>query len=222
MRIGFVGKGTLRAFKEKYSACAERAELLLFGFEGMGEVSYEKELKGQSTFFEEAALLSKAWKNTLVCGCITDTRGHKRKSVVVADKGRLLGVSDMLNVIDGEVGSGAALKIYETSSGRMGVAVADDLNFPDVVKSLAVCGCDFIVCPYGRLTDSLQSVLLRAYAYCYGVPIFFCGVGYSMLADVSGSIAFASPQSPVYTDFENVKEYHLVETRRRGFFRPTL
>ena len=222
MRIGFIGKETLRAFKEKHSACAERAELLLFGFEGMGEVSYEKELKGESSFFEEAALLSKTGKNTLVCGCITDTRGHKRKSVVVADKGRLLGVSDMLNVIDGEVGSGAALKIYETGAGRMGVAVADDLNFPDVVKSLAVCGCDFIVCPYGRLTDSLQSVLLRAYAYCYGVPIFFCGVGYAMIADVSGSIAFASPQSPVYTNFENVKEYHLVETRRRGFFRSTL
>lgn len=224
MRICFVGKGRLGTFREKdgKNCDNESADILIFGFEGMGEVSYEKELKGESGFFEEAALLSKAAKNVVVCGCITDTRGHKRKSVVVAENGRLLGVSDMLNVVDGEVGSGAALKIYDTKAGKMGVAVADDLHFPDVVKSLAVCGCDFIVCPFGRVTDSLQSVLLRAYAYCYGVPIFFCGCGYAMIADVSGSIAFASPQSPVYTDFENVREYHLIETRRRGFYRPSL
>ena len=101
----------------------------------------------------------------------------------------------------------------------MGVAVAEDLYFPEVIKSLTACGSEFIVCPFGKITDSLQSVLLRASAYTYGVPLLFCGKGYCMLAASNGSISFASPQSPVYTDFENAKEYHLVETRRRGIFR---
>ena len=104
----------------------------------------------------------------------------------------------------------------------MGVVVADDLYFPDIVKSLAVCGCDFIVCPFGRVTDSMQGVLLRAYAYCYGVPIFFCACGYCFAVNTDGGVAFASPHSPVYTDFEIKKEYHLVETRRRGCFHPSL
>ena len=219
MRVGFVGKGALREFKNNTE---EKADVLLFGFDGLGVVNYEKELKGESGFFEEVALLSKLGKCAVVCGCVTDTRGHKRKSVVVAENGRLLGVSDMLNVIDGEIGSGAALKLYDTKVGKMGVVVADDLYFPDVVKSLAVCGCDFIACPFGRVTDSMQSVLLRAYAYCYGIPILFCGCGYCSLASADGNIAFASPLSPVYTDFENVKEFHLVEMRRRGRFRPSL
>ena len=217
MRIGFVSKDSLRAFKESWNG--EQADLFVFGFEGMGEVSYEKELKGESGFFEDAALLSKATKGIVVCGCITDTCGHKRKSVVVAQNGRLSGVSDMLNIIDGEYGAGAALRVYDTKLGRMGVAVAEDLYFPEVIKSLAVCGSEFIVCPFGKVTDALQSVLLRASAYLYGVPLLFCGKGYCMLADSKGSICFASPQSPVYTDFENVREYHLVETRKRGFFR---
>jgi hypothetical protein len=68
----------------------------------------------------------------------------------------------------------------------------------------------------------LQSVLLRANAFCYGVPIFFVGNGYSMIADVAGNISFASPQSPVCVDFENVHEYHLIETRRRGFYHSSL
>ncbi len=226
MRICFVGTDTLRSFR-KGSVCesgdvASKAELFLFGFRGIGEVNYEKELKGETNYFEDAALLSKARKAVVVCGCVTDTRGHKRKSALVAENGRLVGVSDMMNVVDGEIGCGAGLRVYETKLGRMGIVVAEDLNFPDVIRSLAVCGSDFIVCPFGRVTDSIQQVLLRADAYCYGVPIFFCADGYCMIAAPSGDIAFASPHSPVYTEFENVREYHLIETRRRGFFRASV
>ena len=222
MRICFVSRGDLKSFREIYEGepPCERidADVFIFGFNGMGEVCYEKELKGETSFFEDAALLSKQSKSVVVCGCLTDTRGHKRKSAVVAENGRLAGVSDMLNVIDGEAGSGAALRVYDTKAGRMGVIVADDLNFPGVIKALAVCGSDFIVCPFERAAD-VQGVLLRAFAYCYGVPIFFCSDGSCMVADVSGNIAFASPQSPARLEFESVKEYHLVETRRRGFYK---
>lgn len=222
MRICFVSRGDLRSFRETYegeAACARiEADVFIFGFNGMGEVSYEKELKGETGFFEDAAMLSKISQSVVVCGCVTDTRGHKRKSAVVAENGRLAGVSDMLNVIDGEAGSGAALRVYDTKAGRMGVVVSDDLNFPSVIKALAVCGSDFIVCPFERAT-AVQGVLLRAFAYCYGVPVFFCADGYCMVAEVSGDVAFATPQSPASLEFESVKEYHLVETRRRGFYK---
>ena len=216
MKICFVGQGKP---SEYLSNCEEEnAELYLFGFDG-GEVSYEKELKGESGFFEETALLSKTSKSVVVCGCITDTRGHKRKSAVVAEKGRLIGVSDMMNVVDGGIGCGAALRVYDTKIGHMGIAVAEDIFFPENMKALALCGSDFIVCPFGSVTDSVQQVLLRAYAYMYGVPIFFCGRGYSMIADVTGNIAFATPQNTASVTFENRKEYHLIETRRRGCYR---
>jgi len=212
MKIRFVGRGKP---SEYLHACEEEiTDLYLFGFDG-GEVSYEKELKGESGFFEETALLSKTTKSVVVCGCITDTRGHKRKSAVVAENGRLIGVSDMLNVMDGEIACGAALRVYDTKMGHMGIAVAEDIRFPENIKALAMCGSDFIVCPFGEVADSMQQVLLRAYAYMYGVPIFFCGPGYSMVADASGDIVFATPQNVASVTFENVKEYHLVETRRR-------
>ncbi len=216
MKIRFVGRGLLEDFKESYEN--EGEELLLFGFEGMGEVSYEKELKGESGYFEQAALLSKEAKGVVVCGCITDTRGLKRKSAVVAENGKLLGVSDMLHAIDGEVNTGADLRIYQTKLGRMGLVVAEDILFPEVIKSLALCGSDFIVCVFGGVTDSLTQALLRSYAYLYGIPILFCGVGYSMIADMGGSIAFSSPHSPIITDFQNTREYHLIETRKRGVY----
>ncbi len=224
MRICFVSNGTLRAFRGNgergMAACLQESEkgqtdLLCFGFNGIGEVSYERELKGESSFFEDAAALSKELGALVVCGCVTDSRGLKRKSALVAENGRLMGVSDMLYVVDGEVSCGAALRVYETKMGKMGVAVAEDLHFPDVVKSLALCGSDFIVCPFGKVCDEMQGVLLRAYAYMYGVPILCCGDGYAMLADGKGRLAFSSPVSPAFFSFENRKEYHLLQTRRR-------
>ncbi len=220
MRVCFVSKGSLSSFAKRREPTEKGdAEIIVFGFNGLGEVSYEKELKGETHYFEEAAALSKRAQAVVVCGCETDTRGHKRRSVVVAENGKIAGVSDMLNAVDGEVSCGAALRVYETRAGKMGVIVAEDLLFPEVAKSLVVCGSDFIVCPYLKL-DELHSVLLRATAYFYGVPIFFCCDGYAMAAEASGRISFASPQSPVLAEFKPVKEYHLVETRRRGFYRP--
>ena len=220
MRIGFVSRGRLRAFKEEYcnSCDRDRTDILLFGFDGVGEVSYEKELKGESGFFEDVALLSKAGQNVVISGCVTDTRGIKRKSAVVAEKGKLLGVSDILHAIDGKIGCGAGLKIYPTECGKIGVVVAEDLFFAETVGALSLCGCDFIVCPFGKITDSLQSVLLRANAFHCGVPILLCGQGYCMVAKPTGELVFASPQSPAFFNLENGKEYHLVETRRRMYF----
>lgn len=220
MRVGLVNSGRLRSFRD--GAGLDGTELAVFGFEGIQEVCYEMELKGESHYFEDVAVLSKKLKNVIVCGCVTDTRGYKRKSAVVAENGKLLGVSDMLNVIDGVAGAGAALRVYDTKLGKMGVAVAEDLYFPETVKALSVCGSDFIVCPFGSMQDGMQTVLLRAYAYCYGVPIIFCAQGYGALVNANGSIAFASPLSPVQCALDCSREYHLIETRKRGYFRGAL
>ena len=213
MKIRFVCRGKVGALQENYECDGEG--LIVFGFGGLGEVNYEKELKGESHFFEQVAGLSKEGKNVVVCGCVTDTRGLKRKSAIVAEKGRICGVSDMLRVTDGEVNAGAGLRLYETSMGRMGVIVGEDIQYSETIRAAVLCGSDFIVCPYGQVRDSFLQTLLRVYAYSYGAPILFCGDGYAYLVSPSGTIEFASPQDAV-VEFENVKEYHLIETRQRG------
>lgn len=216
MEICFVSKGRVGDF---YKYAYQKSDIIVFGFQSIGEVSYEKELKSETFYFEEVARLSKQTSNVVVCGCVTDTKGHKRKSAVVAENGRILGVSDMLNVLDGEVSCGASLRVYDTKIGRIGVVVAEDLYFPDAFASLALCGADCILCPYGAI-DGIESVLCRASAFYYGVPVGLCGVGYAFIAEPSGSLAFSSPISPSYAKIETPKEYHLIETRRRGFYKP--
>lgn len=218
MRVRFVSRGSI--LEDVHSEGEAKAELIVGGFLSRSEVSYERELKGETRFFEGLAALSKTKRAVVVCGCVTDAKGFKRKSAVVAENGKILGVSDMLNVLDGEVGSGAALRVYETGKGRMGVIVAEDLYFPETVKTLSVCGSDFIVCPFSSPIESVESVLIRAHAFCFGVPILLCGHGYCAAASADGSLVFAGAESPAEFSFSPVKEYHLVETRRRGFYRP--
>lgn len=212
MRICFMGQGT--ALKTQKN---ERADLFLVG--GMDEVSYEKELQGETKFFEEATLFSKKMQSVVVKGCITDTHGHKRKSALVAENGRLLGVSDGLYAMDDKIGAGAALHVYETKVGRMGVLVGEDLSFPETVRSLVDCGSDFVVCIYEKAEGELPAVLIRADAYFFGVPILFCGNGRGMVATTDGNMSIDTEQAPFYTDFEYAPQYQLVRVRKKGNFK---
>ena len=217
MRICFVTSGDLAEFSEKQAEFT--SDITCFSFMALGEVSYEKELRGETSLFEDVALLSKEGQNVVVCGCYSDSRGIRRKSVVVADRGRILGVSDMVNHLDSsDYRPGAGIKTFDTKAGKLGIVVAEDLYFPQVMETLSLCGADFIVCIFEELNESLEQVVMRAHAYLYGVPVCLCAYGYAQASDISGKLIFASPSSPCILEMEREQEYHIIETRRRGFF----
>ena len=191
-------------------------DVALFGFSALGEVDYESELSGKTDKFGQMARLSYSSKCALLCGCMTDSRGLKRRSVAAADRGKLLGISDMLHVIDGdEVRCGAGLGIYRLGGYTVGVIVDSDLYFPEVIKSLSECGCNLVVAVMQEVSDEMPPLLIRSYAYLYGVPIVMISSRAAYFADISGVIA-TSNQS--VCTFETVPKngYRLVTSRRRG------
>ncbi len=211
MQVCFVSRENVNDF------CCAGADVVIFGFRSIAEeVSYERELKGETKHFEDIAILSKDYKNVVVCGCMTDTMGLKRKSAVVAQNGKILGVADMLYSIDRSFNPGAGISIFDTQIGKIGLIVGTDLFFPDLLKSLSLCGCEYIICPYGEVFDGTEQVVARAYAFLYGIPIFLCGIGYSAIANGNGELCFSSPHSPILCDVERKKDFHLVESRERG------
>lgn len=215
MKIAFAGGIPPCDFQNIYDEKTNDAELVLFGLDVKKCVSYERELNGETQFFKEVALLSKKTGGVVVCGCVTDARGHLRKSAVVAEKGRLLGVSDAVYTRDSDVSGGALMRVYETEKGKIGVLVGEDLYAPDLMHSLTLCGSEYIVCPFYRV-ESLHTSLLRSHAFCYGTPLVFCAQNYALIADPSGEIAFGTPQAPTYFNYSYKGEYHLVQTRKRG------
>lgn len=220
MRVCFVSRESVSTFRE--NGLALNVDITVFGFDGLGEVCYERELSGETSYFENVALLSKERKGIVVSGCVTNVHGHKRNSAVVAEKGKLLGVSDALYAFDRRSNAGGALKLYDTALGKTGVLVADDLYAAELWKGLSLCGCECVVCPFGRVQNEMQTVLLRAYAYTYGLSVLFCGKGLCAVVEGDGRLRFSSPHSPVETTFERRAEYHLLERRQRGFLSSSL
>ena len=218
MRICFLTNGNLSDQTADLQVCG--ADVILCGFQALGEVSYERELRGETNLFEDVALLSKEAQNVVIGGCFTDSHSMRRKSVVVAERGRILGVSDMVNRIDGGAyRAGAGVKIYETKVGRLGVIVAEDIYFPRVGETLSACGAEIAINIFEQFSDSLEPVLARAQAFFYGIPFLLCGYGYAFAADIGGKVRFASPRNLCSYELTREQEYHLVETRQRGFYR---
>ena len=191
-------------------------DIALFGFSGLGEVDFERELKGETDKFEDAAKLSKSANCGLLCGCKTVSRSIIRKSVAVSDRGKLLGISDMNHVIDCEdFKSGSSLGFYKVNGCNVGLCIENDLLFPDTVKSLTMCGCNAIIAVMEELRDGLPPLLIRAYSYLYGVPIVMCAGKTAYFADISGAIATSTQEITLF-EVNPENRYHLVTTRAKG------
>ena len=202
----------------KDAANLPRCDIAVFGFKGLGEVDYESELRGVTDKFEDCARLSKTAGCGVVCACKTKSRGILRKSVAVADRGKLLGISDMTHVIDCEDWkSGAGLGFYSVGGYTIGLIVENDLLFPECFNSLSLCGCNLIIAVAEELKDNVPPLLIRAYSYLYGVPVVMCAGNMAYFSEVSGAIAGSAQQFSMF-EITPQNRYHLITSRTRGLF----
>ena len=195
----------------------EEQNLVVFGFNGMGLVSYKKELIGQTEYFQDLAKLSKQLNTTIICGTDTDTYGVFRHSAVVADRGRILGVSDSVHTIDeSEFVSGGNYSVYQTSAGKIGVIVAEDIFFAESSKHLSMCGADFIVCIIKKLENFMPITLIKANSFMNGVATALVAQEYASVANSQGKIISAAKSDLLKVKVNIDKEYHIISSRRRG------
>ncbi len=213
MKICVVTEGR-KNFSVRLPAC----DVALFGFSTLGMVDYESELSGKTDKFESMARLSGAARCGVFCGCLTDSRGLKRKSVAVACCGKLLGISDMLCVLDGEdYKSGASVGIYHIGGYRVGVCIDNDLRFPDCIKTCADCGCNLIVAFLEDASDGMTPLLIRSYAYVYGIPVVLSCGRVAFFSDVTGVLASSNCDVAVF-ETSPKNRYRTVTLRKRGLW----
>lgn len=213
MKICVVTEGR-NPFAVKLPPC----DVALMGFSSLGLVDYESELSGKSDKLERMSKFSKSAHCGVLCGCLTDSHGLIRKSVAAAHAGKLIGICDMLNVLDGEeYKSGATLGVYTLGGYKIGLCIENDLYFPDCFKSLAMLGCNLVAVHCEQLSDAQIPLLIRAYAYLYGIPVVLSAGGVAYFADITGVVASSNQAVAVFeTSPKNC--YRLVTSRRRGLF----
>ncbi|MBE7087188.1 MAG: carbon-nitrogen hydrolase family protein [Clostridiales bacterium] len=220
MNLCFVTGETLNSVWQNKLDLVESGGVLVFGFNGLGLVSYKKELEGQSEYFHDVAKLSKQINGVVISGCDTDTYGVYRHSAVISDKGKILGVTDMSHTIDeSEFVAGGGFRVYDTSAGKIGLIIAEDLFFPETARILALCDAEIIICIYKKLEGNMEQVMLRAGAFSNGVAMALCADGYACVSDIRGKIVLASNSETLKANIKIEKDYRLISARRRGLYR---
>ena len=220
MKISFITTDSINEVWQNKLSLVKNSDLLLFGFNGLNLVSYKKELSGETEYFHDIAKLSKQLSRVIICGCDTDNYGVYRHSAVIADSGKLLGVSDMVHVIgDTEFAPGGSFRVYDTTKGKIGVLILDDLFFPEASRVLALCDADIIVCVYKNLTDTMPITLIKANAFSNGVAHALCADNYYALVDKCGKIITCGTNSLTTSYINLEKDYSLISSRRRGFYK---
>lgn len=220
MEVCFITADTVDTIWQEKMSAVGKSDVLVFGFNGLGLVSYKKELGGETEYFQDIARLSRELSSVVICGCDTDTYGVFRHSAVIADKGKILGVSDMAHAIDdSEFVAGGNFRVYDTSVCKIGIIVAEDLFFPESARVLALCDADIIVCVFKKLDGPMPQVMLRAGAFANGVSMALCAENYAAVADIRGDILLSGGGKIVKSKIRVEKDFHLINLRQRGLYR---
>lgn len=216
MRICFISRDSPEQFFN--SGKNIESDIYCFSFGSVGEVSYSKELSGETQILENLTEFSKRLKKVMICGVYTDLYGVKNKSVAVADRGKLLGIADRNNNFsDKGFSSGSGLKIFPTSCGKIGIAVCEDLFFPEVIKSLSLCGSDVVIGVIEKWKNSVENSSVRANSYAYGIASAVSSIGYAFGVDSFGSVSFATGKNYYNGEVSVEKRYRQLTEKRRGF-----
>ena len=218
MKITFVTEKTLNGAWQDNLTALKGCDVAVFGFNGLGLVSYKKELNGETEYFQDVARLSKQLNPVVISGCDTDTYGVFRHSAVIADRGKLLGVSDMAHAIDeSEFVPGGNFRVYDTESGKIGIIVGEDLFFPETARVLSLCDADFLIGVTGKTKNGMAEIMARASAFSNGLTVILMHEDGVFVAGSGGEVLFSARKDVSRLELKLTRDYHKISTKRRGF-----
>ncbi len=217
MKVCFVSDCQVYDFWESRLINAKDTDLILFSPSSLGVVSYEKELAGETEYFQDIAKLSKELNCVVICACDTDTYGSIRKSAVIADSGKLLGVSDMVYIpVKSEYECGSNFIVYKTSIGKIGVVVGTDLYCFEAVKGMVLNDADLIVSIFASVNDYFHETVVKAESFLCGVPMAFVAENRALAVSVKGEVVFSSNLKVSSCEIKMEKVYDKLQFTMRG------
>lgn len=144
MKTLIVREGNYNEFLKYIKPKIKEADLILLNFCVLEKVNYAKEIEGENNKIKLLLKLSKDFNCVVMAGALCDLFGKTYCSVIVCDRGELLGIAD--SVYENEnYDSASEFKIYETRLGRIGVVVNSDILNIKTVNTLKLYEPTFLV-----------------------------------------------------------------------------
>ena len=155
---------SLNAFMLGYLPAVGRGDTLIFDAGCVKSVDMNAELRGESEFFARLIALSRDKECSVLLRSVFYAAGGVFNSVAVFDKGEVCGVSDEINPRSA-CDPGSVLRCYNTSMGRLGVLIGEDLLYPELWARLAICAPSVVFC-FNRTYRAGLSSSLAALCDC--------------------------------------------------------
>ncbi len=192
-------------------------DVLILPFKSLPDVNYKREIEGEDGSLRFVCDLSKDLNCVIIAGVQTDNYGMIRRSVIVADSGSLTGVSDMVHaVMPDRFAAGGGFRVYDTSKGKIGIIVDEDMYFPEVPRILTLCGSEILISVAENLNYDMCNVLARAYSFTNGIPCVVNVGNKIFAADGKGDVISVADN---IAEIELNREYKLMRARRLGFYK---
>ena len=112
-----------------------------------------------------------------------DAEGEER-GYLVADCGTVVGYAASVHALDG-ARTGARLRTWDVSAGKLGVLVGDDVMYPEAARFLRKVGAGYLVVLGHRATPA-SIVMARAHAVANGIRTVACFPDCGFIADFDG------------------------------------
>ena len=191
--------------------------VVVFNQFGLNKINYKNELNGSENALSNFARISKNSSKVLIAGAYSNNYGVKRKSCVIADKGKLLGIQDMCVSYDSNNFSvGGSHKIFQTSQGKVGIIVDEDIFSFESIKAMSICDVDVIIAIIFGEEKPQFNYLIRAYSYLFGIPIVVLSNSSILSSDINGELQGSQKVKDVHTVVYTKKSYRLITTKKRG------
>ncbi len=192
-------------------------QIFVYGFDGLGKVSYKHELSGAENKLPTLSKFSKKTKSVVLVGAVTDNYGILKQSIIIADNGKLLGISDtVLGYENSPYQVGGSFKVYQTSACKIGIVVGDDIKNFDAIRSMSLCDADIIIAITSLEEKPQYNFLIRTYAYLFGLPVLLLTKTGVIASDNQGEICAKSESDKANLIIPVKREYTLCKFKRRG------
>lgn len=216
MKVAFITRGSIYDLTNDDFNALVGVKVVVFSYNGVGIVNFRSEIDGLDSKLEDIARLSKALSSVVIVGADTDNLGVFKHSVVVADCGRILGVSDSVTAYLGqEFKCGYGLRAYDTTAGRLGVIVNDDIFCADIYKTFADSDADVVFAVTKRQDNFVAEMMVITGAYCNGVYGCLCFDGCALVGDISGEALIKTTERFLVTNVPINKNYRIITIKRR-------
>jgi predicted amidohydrolase len=123
---------------------------------------------------------------------LTERRGTggSNTALLIDRRGAIAGRYDKTHLLDHDVRyvPGAALPVFETDWGRLGIVICADRRWPETVRALAIQGAQLVAIPSYGMWHEANEWWMRTRAYENGLFVAFAHPRVAFIADPKGNL----------------------------------